>query len=439
MRKRIMFWALASGLLACAAAPATAAETAAAAVAEPAVAKSPVQTVGDDLVGALKAGKIKGTLGSFMEGAKFDEEQGSRGDSYSWGTGYLQLAYTTSQYKGFTMGMEFLGHFELWSSDETRVSYFNVDIEDGSEFSMPQFWLKYNFTEKSEVVVGRWEHLKFTHIDDVQAEGAYFRTHDLVKNVDFTFGVVTAFAELDYDDAEDWDKESQNLDEDKYYGEDASDMLLFSELKWKAAQFLTVNPFFYYQQDYAGAYGLDLDGHVKIKDDLTLGTRTASVWIDAQDRTYHGKTTPQGDAFTWSITPYTEIGTEVGVFTLEAGYASFDGADHALNKPAWLRDYIIDVLDQDRVYAMDDCDVVFGRLKWKRGDFWSHYAVGYYHDIDLGAENDGRVTENEIQFGYDITKNIDVNLRLFDVDYNYESKGNSQDYQKFEFRCRLKF
>lgn len=382
------------------------------------------ESLNDEFIGALKGGKVKATIGTYMEGVKYDQDQGAAGDSFSWGTGYVSLGYTTGQFKGFSLGLEFLGHFELWSSDDDKKGYFHKDIEDGSEFSMPQAYVKYNFTDKTEIVVGRWDHKKFTHFDDAQAEGAFFRTRDLVPNVDFTLGVATAFAELDYDDAEDWDKESQNFDDDKKYGEDSWDFVLFSELVWEVVDGVSINPYAYYQDEYAAVYGVDVDAGFAVTDAMTIGARTASYFVD--DLRMNGE-----NAFCWSVTPYVEIGAgKAGTFTLEAGYAAFDG-DGAMNKPAWLRDYIVGVLDQDNAYAANDCDVVFGKIGWEIGPFWAHYAVGYYHDID----DEDRVTENEVQLGYKITKNLDVNLRLFDVDYDTGAK----DYQKFEFRGRVRF
>ncbi|MDT8389266.1 MAG: hypothetical protein RRC34_02010 [Lentisphaeria bacterium] len=389
------------------------------------------QSLNDEFVGALKGGKVKGTIGTYMEGKKYDDEQFSKGksqgDEFSWGTGYVSLGYTTGQFKGFSIGLEFLGHFELWSSDDDKKGYFHKDIEDGSEFSMPQAYLQYNFTDKTEVVVGRWNHQKFTHFDDAQAEGAFFRTRDLVPNVDFTVGVATAFAELDYDDAEDWDYEVQNFDNEKY-GEDSWDFVLFSELVWDVVDGVSVNPYVYYQDEYAAVYGVDLDAGIAVTEAVTVGARTASYFVD--DLRGDDLTANPEDAFCWSVTPYVEVTAgKAGKVTLEAGYAAFDGSD--MNKPAWLRDYIIGVLDQDNEYAADESDVVFGRITWALGPFWAHYAVGYYHDID----DEDRVTENEVQLGYKITKNVDVNLRLFDVDYD----TGASDYQKFEFRGRVRF
>lgn len=434
--------------------------------------RSLVESLGDSFVDTLKKGKVSGTIGTYWERVWYDEpdyEDGAqvapgvpqnRGNrNYGWGTGYLSLGYKSADFHGFTFGAEFLGHFKLRHDESTRngvgTDHYQADIEDGAEFSMPQVWVQYGFTDDTKVVAGRWEHVDFTHFDDVQAEGAYFRTGEindllpesLIKDIDLTIGFATKFAELDYDDGEDWDKESQDFSEDRYYGKDSSDYVLFSELVIDVADYLTANPYVYWQDDYAAVYGLDFDAHAKAADDVTVGTRTSTYWVEATDREYLTGTpqavyTRQSDAFCWAVAPYVEVGTEYGDFEVQAGYAVFDGESDrsALNKPEWLRDYIVDVLDQDRLYGAQDCEVLFGKIKWSYGKFWTHYAVGYYHSIYRGATaDDGRVTENEIQLGYKITKNIDVNLRLFDVDYDYESNSLNNDYQKVEFRGRIRF
>ena len=118
---------------------------------------------------------------------------------------------------------------------------------------------------------------------------------------------------------------------------------------------------------------------------------------------------------------------------MSVGYAKFDDGN-ALNKPTWLRDYFLPV-DQLVTYGTTDSDVVFGKLKLTFGDFWTHFAFTNSDYATTAGRGDGS-QEYELQFGYTFIKNLDLNVRLFDVQFD---NVDDKDYQKIESRIRFKF
>ncbi len=383
-------------------------------------------------VDAFKNGKVKGTIGTYVEGTDYEDEYASGGsvkskESFSWQTAYLQLKYETARWNKLKLGVKFLAHGELFNDTDDSFSNgddaFDKDIE--TKYSLPELYLDYAFTDKTNLRIGRWGHSKFTHIDDAQSEGFFLQTKE-IENLDVVLGLMTRFAELDYDDGEDFGQEDdkQDLSDDAAYGKDSDDFLVFAEVTWKPTDCIELNPYVYHQGDYATVVGLDTKLQTKVSDSVKVGANVMGYGVssDVQDT---------DDAFCWTIEPF----AEVGGFTFAIGHTEFDGDedDKALNKPAWFRDYLVG-FDQDKEYAEQNCSVNYAKIKYKKGKFGTHLYCGVY---DYGVDQDKQAIETELQFKYTFASNWDANVRFFDVNYNGEAE--SSDYQKVEARVRYNF
>lgn len=365
-----------------------------------------------DLASAFKDGSTKITIGSYVEAT--DKE--ADGKDTSWGTAFVDAKYETAEWNRLTFGVGFLGHHQLFSEADDGSDPFDKDIEQDAAIS--ELYLKYRVGEKSNVVVGRYNHKKISHIDDSQSEGAYVQFKE-IENLELIAGVMRKFAELDYDDGEDFGRESgsQDLTENDQTG----DFLYFLEARADLADGLVkVNPYLMGQGDYATVTGLDTDLKLEMSENIDLGARLDmyNVFAEVQG---------EDDSFNWAFAPYVKAGN----FKFTLGYAQFgDG----MNKPNWLKDGLVGELDQDKAYGERNCSAIFGKVRGDFGPFWAHVAAGQY-DYDKGSLGDSSF-ELELQGGYKITKNLDVNLRLFDVSYD---GIDNKDYQKVEARLRCAF
>jgi hypothetical protein len=370
---------------------------------------------------AFKNGKFKGTIGTYFEQTDADAD----GKDFGWQTGYFLLKYETDSYKNLKLGMQFLGHTQIYNDLQNGADKYESDIED--KIGMPELYLDYSFTDKTSLRAGRFNHQKLTHIDDAQSEGFYLLSKEL-KNVQLVLGAITQFAEMDYDDMEDFGREndSQDLSDDSF-GDDSDDYLMFAEATVKLpGDLVTLNPYFYTQDGYASVYGMDAKLTAKAEG-FGYGARANYYHVSADNDDYD-------DASVYAFAPY----VSVGPFTLTVGRAQFDDSDKvkgALNKPDWFKDYVVGVLDQDKSYGEQDCSVNFAKLAYKQGKFGAHLAYGDY-DFDAAAGKASGTQELEFQTTYKFTKHFDGNVRLFDVSYD---DAEDKDYQKIEARVRYKF
>ena len=368
---------------------------------------------------AIKKGKISGAIGSYYEFVIKDAENSDDG----WSTAYFTLKYETLSWKGVKFGARGFVHGELYSYDEDGMTDpFDVDVE--SQFTLPELYFNYAFTENSNVTAGRWNHQKVTHLDDAQSEGAYVQIKE-IEDFELTAGVVRRFAEIDYDDGEDFGRNngSQDLDSESTYGPGSSAYLYFFEGKYDGINMLTLNPYFMYHDDYASVYGIDTKIEAEMEDfKLTYGGKASYYHVDAD-------ISGSGNANNYMIAPF----VEKDPVYLCVGYAKFDDGD-ALNKPVWLRDYLLPV-DQLVTYGTSDSDIIFGKLKLTFGDFWTHFAFADSKYATTAGRGDGS-KEYELQFGYEFVKNLDLNVRLFDVRFD---NIDDRDYQKIESRLRFQF
>ncbi len=373
------------------------------------------ETIGD----AFKNGKVKGTIGSYCEFTKADADE----SDYGWGTSYFTLKYETQKWNCLSLGARFFVHGRLYSEhDNSTRDPFESDVE--TQNTLPELYLNYSFAEKSRITVGRWNHKKISHIDDAQSEGAYVTIKE-ISDWEFIVGVMTRFAEIDYDDGEDFGRtnNSQDLDSENKYGSDSKPYLFFIESKCKPLDMIKCNPYIMSQNGYATVYGLDTKIEKKVEDfELTYGGKV---------NYYHVSTDilSKRDSNNFAVFPY----ISKGPIEVTIGYAKFDN-DDSFNKPAWLRDYF-SILDQQKEYGKAGSEEYFAKLKLTIDKFWMHVAYGD-NNYDFTSSKGDNVQEYELQFGYKFAKNLDINIRLFDVRYD---NVDERDYQKGESRLRFKF
>lgn len=369
---------------------------------------------------AFKGGKISGEIGSYFEFTNMDAEN----SNFGWSTAYLTLKYETMSWNQLTFGSRFFAHGELYNdNDDSITDPYTVDIE--TKITLPELYLNYAFLDSSNATFGRFEHGKISHIDDAQSEGAYVSFKE-IEGTELIAGIMRRFAEIDYDDGEDFGRtnDSQELGNNAAFGTKAADVLFFLEAKTQINDNIKVNPYMMYHDGYAQVYGIDTDvKFVLEKYDMTIGSEFDYYTVNAD---VAGSSNSQD----FSIAPY----VKKGPFDITLGYAKFDD-DNALNKPSWLRDYLTPVLDQVRSYGQAGAGVIFGKIKYSNDKFWTHFAFGEYNYNQTAAAGD-RTKEIEIQFGYKIAKNLDFNVRLFDVQLD---NVDNKDYQKVESIIKFKF
>lgn len=377
---------------------------------------------------AFKNGKIKGTIGTYLEYTDFETEyKNSNGidqptDNFSWQTAYLILNYQTARWNSLKLGAEFIAHGEIFSKSESDRDYYARDIE--TKTALSEIYLDYAFTDKLSLVAGRWNH-KFTHIDDSHSQGLYLRSQG--EDLEWFIGAMSKFAELDYDDMEPFsgrDNNNQDLSNKDVYGEDSSDYLLFGELIWNPVKGIELNPYLYYQGGYATVAGLDGTFSTSITDDVKGGVDIKGHYVasDVDGRT---------DSQNWIVEPF----IKVAGFTFSLGYGEFSGDDDnpALTRPRWFKDYMHG-FDQDREYATQNLAGTLAKIKYKNGKFGAHLYYGMY---EQGNDRDREINLTEFQVKYKFSSNVDANIRLFDMDFNGDAA--KADYQKVEARVRYRF
>ncbi len=369
---------------------------------------------------AFKNGTFNGTIGSYYE---FKDREGEKANA-GWATAYFTLKYETQDWERLSFGGRFFVHGQLYSDAQNGTSDpFNTDIE--KEITLPEIYLNYNFFEESNVRIGRWNHKKISHIDDAQSEGVYVQFKE-IENLGINAGFMRRFAEIDYDDGEDFGRknDSQDLDSETTYGPGSSSYLMFLEGKYTPfEEWLIINPYIMYQKNYAAVYGFDTKIEGKQEDyNFSYGAKASYYYVAAD-------IVGSGDSNSYKIEPFMNIDP----VSFSIGYARFDDGD-ALNKPAWLADYFLP-LDQLITYGMADSNIVFSKIKLTLGKFWTHFAFSN-SQYAFNAKNGDGAQEYELQFGYKFLKSLDWNIRLFDVKYQ---NVDYKDYQKVESRVRFKF
>lgn len=387
----------------------------------------------NSLLGAFENGKFKGQVGLYYEVTDFRQRsaQDSKNESYS--NAYLQLKYETAQWNQFQIGAELFAASEITDRDQSsnpaKPLGYQQDFEDSKQVSLSELYLKYNFAEKSYILIGRYNHKKITHIDDSHSEGFYLAYNE-VKDLKVIAGLMTRFAELDYDDFEDFGQaqDKQDLGDNAAYG-DASPYLVYLDVKYKINDSASVNPYAYFQNNYAAVYGSDLSLKTEISEELSTGLKSSLYYVDDQRTDQDDEDSLVGHLRPWIA--FSDL-------KLSVGYTHFS---QGFSKPKWFADYLTG-FDQVPNYnsssftAQDSATATFFTAEYKFNDFSLRYGIQQW---DNDKNNGIDTLEQEIIFGYKIIKNTDVALRLLDVDQGSDSAQKGQSYRKIEARLRYKF
>jgi len=369
---------------------------------------------------AFTQGKFSGTIGNYTE---FVNKKADNSDT-AWSTGYLTLKYETLDWNHVKLGARVFAHGKLYDerSDSVSSPPYKNDIE--TQLTLPELYLTYEFLNTSAVTAGRWNHKKVSHIDDAQSEGAYIRFAE-IKNFEMTAGVMRRFAEIDYDDSEDFGRknDAQDLDSESTYGAGASPYLIFLESQYKPTDLLTINPFYMTQQDYADVIGIDTGIKTEWKKHgLKYGGNLIYERVNAE-------AAGSDNADIVVIQPF----VKKGPWELKCSYSKFDDGD-ALNHPGWLADSF-NLVDQDNAKNNAGAEVVESLIKYRWDKVWASYAYATATYAASSSEGDG-YSDHEFQIGYQITDSLDVNLRYFIVAFD---NIYDKDYNKVETRLRFKF
>lgn len=378
------------------------------------------------LPAAFTNGTLKGTAGTYMEYRDFAAPD----RDFGWGTGYLYIKGESDRYYRTKAGAAFLRHTRLWHDEDNRKDNYREDIEE--LWGIPELYLDAGLTEgsKTSLRLGRWDN-KGTHIDDAQSEGFYLYSGEWT-NISFRAGGFRKFAELDYDDGEDFGRNngSQEVGDNTVFGPDAASWVFFAEADAKCG-FARLNPYLYVHDGYANVFGLDTDSSVETGEDSKAGVRADGYYVQADDAA------GLNDGQAGTVAPY----LTVGPVTWTVGYIRMGGSqsDVSMNRPWWFADYL-EPGDQTLPYSnqasMQDLESFYTKVKYTRGAFWTHLAFfeAVYDSSRYGTAN--YVTE--FQTGYSFICGLDLNLRLFHCEF--EGPGqDAVDYNKAELLARYNF
>lgn len=380
----------------------------------------------DSLPAAFTNGTLKGTVGTYMEYRDF----AAPNRDFGWGTGYFYIKGESDRYYRTKIGVSFLRHVKLWNDEANNKNNYRDDIEE--LWGIPELYLDIGLTEKSKTSlrVGRWEN-KGTHIDDAQSEGFYLQSSEWT-NFSFRVGGFRKFAELDYDDGEDFGRnnDSQVVGDDATFGSGAASWVFFAEAEAKCG-FMELNPYLYVHDGYANVYGLDTDSKWDIGEDSKIGFRMDGYYVQAAD------SSGMGDGQAGTIAPY----ITVGPVTVTVGCVRMGGSEsnQSLNKPAWFADYLEpsdQLIPYSNMASMQDLQSLYAKIKYTKGAFWTHLA---YFDCTCDSSKFGTANSvAEFQVGYNFGHGFDLNLRLFDCEFN-GTGADAVDYQKAELLARYNF
>ncbi|MBU0468846.1 MAG: hypothetical protein KKD07_04240 [Candidatus Omnitrophica bacterium] len=367
---------------------------------------------------AFADGKFSGEIGSYFEYKANEASDTNTG----WANAYLTFKYETLAWNNLQFGTRFFAHGQLYNEAQNSSDPFGADVE--SEFTLPELYLNYGFGDSSNVRAGRFDHKMVSHIDDAQSEGAYVQFKEL-ENIELIAGFIKRFAEIDYDDGEDFGRtnDAQDLNSESTFGSGSSDTLIFLEGKYKPVENLTLNPFFMYHDDYANVVGLETSFNSQWdKYEIEYGGSVLYEYINAE-------IAGSDDANVFAIMPF----VKKGPVKLDFCYSKFsDGS--ALNKPQWLAD-INNLVDQENADGLAGSEFFETRIKYSFEKLWLSYAFGIAN-YDTSSSVGNGFNDNEFQVGYKVTDSFDVNVRYFIV--SYDDIAN-KDYNKVETLIKFKF
>jgi len=381
-----------------------------------ALATSAAANAADTFEESLKNAKVKGKAGVYFE--NFVDQDKSK-DADGFANSFLTLKFETAKWNNLQFGIAAHNTRELYDENNDFNSDHESATNDHTLTGLPEAYIKYHFNEDTYAVLGRFDHKNVTHFDDGQSEGGYVQFNS-AAGLSLNAGFMTQFAEMDYDDFEDFGRQNghQNLSTNSM----TEDYVLFVDGTYQVNDNASVRPFAYHQGDFATVLGTDAELSAKLNDDATIGARVTAYTVDA-DATNVGAGM---DSDVYGIFPYIKVaGVKFGL-----GHAEFG---KGLARPFWLADYVSG-FDQKAAYPSgtiaNDISATQATVEFKVAGVKVRYGVQEWD----GNNNSADIREHELMLGYKFTKKLDLALRFFDV----ENK-NSTDYQKVESRLRYKF
>ncbi len=371
----------------------------------------------DTVKEAFTKGNVSIIIGNYFEFTSADADN----SSYGWSNAYLTLKHETLSWNRFKFGARFFAHGELYSDhDNDTTDPYRVDIE--KNVTLPEMYLSYGFLQDSIVTIGRWKNVG--HLDEKQSEGGYIRINEIEK-LEILFGGITRFADIDYDDSENFGRNnnSQYLGSDRTYGAEASSYLFFLEMTYQPIDLLKFNPFYLHHDNYANVVGLETHLVVEWEDyKIKYGVRIIYEHVDAD-------IAGSSDADLFVIIPH----VKKGPVALGFSYQKYDDGN-SLNHPLWAKDSF-SLVDQVSAKNNAGAQVFEYVIKFSTDKAWVSFA---YANADYEAstsEGDG-YEDYEFQVGYNITDNLKMNIRYFIVSFEHI---DNKDYDKIESHVKLTF
>jgi hypothetical protein len=361
---------------------------------------------------ALGSGKASGEVG--ILGTWGEIEMGNESEDGAYAVGFLRLNYATEAYKGFSANVGFFGTTELYDSEDmiydALYSGGNVlGINMTDEVTMPVACINYTNADFT-ASIGRMS-TAGTHFFGSNMEALTFGFNG-IKNTKLSAGIVQGLADVDMYKTIDF----MNIDE-MAITEDAENYVIFMEGVFTGIDMVSLNPYIYYNKDYAAVYGIDA-GFSYAQEDITWGVDVCGYMTDPDVDDADSK-------FNWAIIPSINYRN----FTLRGGYAMYGSGDGVI-APAWFNEYFLDGIGGEEFKYItqmgaamptgDEVDVnaIFANLTYQ-GQGWmakTGYCVlnmdAYGDDMDLDVM--------ELSGSYDVSDKTTVKAGI----YRYEMDGD---------------
>jgi hypothetical protein len=387
----------------------------------------------DSFMSWLADGDSRLTLGAFASAGKAEDSErillGRVQDkSVGYSSAFIEGAYLTPDWAGLQLGLGFHAHNKTWDIQDT----YGEKYPGSQEAYLTDSFLKFNFDEASYIQAGRFNIRNIAQRFDAQyGQGVHLRYAS--EDFKLDIGAINKLAYFfnDYvvdftsaDDKSQWG-----------YAEDAGSAIYFAELEMELSDNVTVNPYAYYQDNYAGWYGMDTQLVFHRNEESSCGTKVFAYYFDAQETSVvddEGR-----GSFNYSINPFYHL--EKWKFDL--GYASF-GGNSKKNSPAWGYRYFtnilyhdgglgdVEIIDYNPLYGIKDTDIYFGRIGYHEERWSAGFSVGHYEADDHADLHS--VTEMQLGGSFTVNEHASVGGRIVSIEGDERSGVVNQDVDYFE-------
>ena len=398
-----------------------------------------VTAEGSSLEDAFKNGKVKGKAQLYYESQE-EKDNGRRSDGFAVAT--LTLGYETAKWNDFKFGATAFAASQLYDHGEEFGDDFDAaGDEDNVQAALSEIYLKYYFAEKSFIQAGRWNHKKVTrkHFEEDHSEGVNIQFNE-VEGLSLNAGIVTQVGEFNYDDLEHYGDDSSENDndfsDDNTYG-DAAPVVLFVDALYDINENFSINPYVYYQDDYAAVYGSDFKFKTKLSEDTKTGLNATAYAVETMGQL-------EEESGSGSVVLSAQPWVSFGGLKLAVGFTHFN---HGVVRPQWFNDYL-GRFDQDNQEpggvdadgdgsTTDNFSAIHAIVQYKIGKFKLKYGIQQWDGGgNVGNDDGAEELEQEFIVNYKVTKAFDAELRFFHVEFD---NANDTDYDRIEARLRYKF